>query len=93
MLDLVLTSNEALADNVNIEEPFVSSDHCVVKFDITCNISRKDWKLFYDYSSSTMRFVHNIIDLWAKLHGHFGAILEINMAAARGRHFLGSIFV
>ena len=33
-----------------IEEPFVSSDHCVVKFDITCNISRKDWKLFYyDY--------------------------------------------
>ena len=25
----------------------MSSDHCVVKFDITCNISRKDWKLFY----------------------------------------------
>ena len=50
ILDLILTSNEALVDNVNIEEPFVSSDHCVVKFDITCNISRKDWKLFYyDY--------------------------------------------
>ena len=50
ILDLILTSNEALVGNVNIEEPFVSSDHCVVKFDITCNISRKDWKLFYyDY--------------------------------------------
>ena len=49
-MDLILTSNEALVDNVNIEEPFGSSDHCVVKFDITCNISRKDWKLFYyDY--------------------------------------------
>ena len=46
-MDLILTSNEALVDNVNIEEHFVSSDHCVVKFDITCNISRKDWKLFY----------------------------------------------
>ena len=50
MFDLVLTSNEALVDNVNIEEPFVSSDNCVVKFDITRNISRKYWKLFYyDY--------------------------------------------
>ena len=47
ILDLILTSNEALVDNVNIEEPFVSSDHCVVNFDITCDISRKDWKLFY----------------------------------------------
>ena len=50
ILDLILTSNEALVDNVNMDEHFVSSDHCVVKFDITCNISRKYWKLFYyDY--------------------------------------------
>ena len=47
MLDLILTSNEALVENINIEEPFASSDHCVVKFDITCNIIRKDWKLCY----------------------------------------------
>ena len=31
ILDLILTSNEALVNNINIEEPFVSSDHCVVK--------------------------------------------------------------
>ena len=50
ILDLILTSNEALVENINIEEPFASSDHCVVKFDITCNIIRKDWKLcYYDY--------------------------------------------
>ena len=49
-MDLILTSNEALVENINIEEPFASSDHCVVKFDITCNIIRKDWKLcYYDY--------------------------------------------
>ena len=49
-LDVILTSNEALVENINIEEPFASSDHCVVKFYITCNIIRKDWKLcYYDY--------------------------------------------
>ena len=26
-------------------------------------------------------------------YGHFGAILEINMAATKGRKFVGSIFV
>ena len=45
MLDLILIRNEALVDNVNIEEPFVSSNHCVVRFDMTCNISMKDCKL------------------------------------------------
>ena len=30
-------------------------------------------------------------EIWAKLWS-FGAILEINMAATRGRKFLGSIF-
>ena len=30
-------------------------------------------------------------DIWAN-YGHFGAILEINMAATRVRKFLGSIF-
>ena len=37
-------------ENTNIEEPFASSDQWVVKFDITCNIIRKYWKLcYYDY--------------------------------------------
>ena len=35
ILDLMLTSNESLVDNVNINAPFVSSDHCVARFDIT----------------------------------------------------------
>ena len=47
ILDLTLNSNESLVDNVNIDEPFVSSDHCVVRFDITCNISMKD--CYFDY--------------------------------------------
>ena len=46
MLDLILIRNEALVDNVNIEEPFVSSNHCVVRFDMTCNIGMKDCKLW-----------------------------------------------
>ena len=35
ILDLMLTSNKALVDKVNIDAPFVSSDHCVARFDIT----------------------------------------------------------
>ena len=48
ILDLMLTSNKALIDNVNIEEPFVSLHHCVARFDITVLVFlvRKYWKLF-----------------------------------------------
>ena len=45
ILDLLSIINESLVDNVNIEEPFVSWDHCVVRFDMTCNISMKYCKL------------------------------------------------
>ena len=31
-------------------------------------------------------------EIYGQNHCHFGAILEINMAATRGRKFLGSIF-
>ena len=31
-------------------------------------------------------------EIWEN-YGHFGAILEINMAATKGREFLGSIFI
>lgn len=43
-LDLVLCSEMDIVDNLRVQEPFVTSDHCTVRFDIMGKISPKTKK-------------------------------------------------
>ena len=50
ILDLVLTTNPALVSNTTVSEPFGTSDHRIVEFDLTCTTNYTDWKeKYYDY--------------------------------------------
>ena len=37
-LDLVLTDNENMVENVVVREPFRTSDHNIIQFDVICNV-------------------------------------------------------
>ena len=48
VLDLVLTSEPDMVDNLVVREPF--SDHNIVTFDLICAVEVKDWReTYYDY--------------------------------------------
>jgi hypothetical protein len=49
-LDLVLCSDSNLIEDLNVEEPFETSDHQMITFTlVTKNCSRKNTKKFYNY--------------------------------------------
>jgi hypothetical protein len=47
ILDLVFTSNESLIDNLMVCEPFGSSDHNLIKFDIMAPSSDTTWNPYF----------------------------------------------
>ena len=50
VLDLVLTSEPDMVDNLVVREPF--SDHNIVTFDLICAVEVKDWReTYYDYKN------------------------------------------
>ena len=53
ILDLVLTSEENMIENLVVREPLGTSDHNIITFDLMCSIEVKDWKEeYYDYRNS-----------------------------------------
>ena len=49
MLDLILTNEEEMIDNLHVKDPH--SDHCVMEFQFKCyfeqyNISKERWNYF-----------------------------------------------
>ena len=51
LLDLVLTSEEGMVDNIHYEAPLGKSDHCTLRFDLNCatEVHEKTFKKFiYD---------------------------------------------
>ena len=50
ILDLVLSSDPILVNNLEVSAPLRSSDHNVVSFEINTDWGNKDWKeYYYDY--------------------------------------------
>ncbi len=41
ILDLVLVSDENMVENVKVSEPFGTSDHNVITYDLVCNVELK----------------------------------------------------
>ena len=49
-MDLVFLSNECMIDNVKVREPFSSSDHNIITFDLSYVSHITTWKEYYfDY--------------------------------------------
>ena len=51
MLDLILTNEEEMIDNLHVKDPHGHSDHCVMEFQFKCyfeqcNISEDRWNYF-----------------------------------------------
>ena len=51
MLDLILTNEEEMIDNLHVKDPLGRSDHCVMEFQFKCyfelyNISEERWNYF-----------------------------------------------
>ena len=56
ILDLVLTSEVGLVNNVHIGAPVGSSDHCTIGFDLVIDTLRTIWKdEHYDYRNSNFK--------------------------------------
>ena len=47
ILDLVLSSNEALVENLLVNEPFGTSDHNAITFDLVTSVQIKVWTISY----------------------------------------------
>ena len=51
MLDLILTNEEEIIDNLHVKDPLGHSDHCVMEFQFKCyseqcNIREERWNYF-----------------------------------------------
>lgn len=50
ILDLVLTSDENMVECLQVREPFGTSDHNVITFELICSVEMQNWKQeYYDY--------------------------------------------
>jgi hypothetical protein len=62
ILDLVLTSNESLVGNVNVAEPFGTSDHNVITFDVNLSADCTNWQEEYmDYRHGDYKRLRQLI--------------------------------
>ena len=46
---MVLTDNENVVENVVVREPFGTSDHYIIQFDLICNVEPKAIEVNYRY--------------------------------------------
>ena len=62
ILDLVLTTNPDMVENVEVIEPFGNSDHCIVTFDLKLKTNTKEWKEnYFDYRNGDYEGMRNFL--------------------------------
>lgn len=63
ILDLVLTSNENMVNNLVVSEPFGTSDHNIVTFDTIYKTNTRVWKeKYYDYRKADFKGMRSFLN-------------------------------
>ena len=63
ILDLVLSSQLNMIDKLVVQEPFGTSDHNVITFDLVCDVEIIDWKVeYYGYRNGDYAGMRKFLD-------------------------------